>query len=200
VKQAEPSFYNDLTETLAESWRLMARGVADRRSAFHHPTIATLGLDGRPRARTVILRGCGPSERSLRFHTDNRSDKVREIARDNRVSAHFYDSAAKIQIRIDGRATVHSDDGLADAAWMETRVFSRQCYGILPGPGTTIAQGEDFFLPETTDEATLPGRAHFSAVTLEVENLEWLYLASSGHRRALFCWNGTGVSSQWLTP
>ena len=40
-----PSFYNDLDGTLAESWRLIARGMADRRSPFHHPTLATLGVN-----------------------------------------------------------------------------------------------------------------------------------------------------------
>ncbi|MGL4635441.1 MAG: pyridoxamine 5'-phosphate oxidase family protein [Beijerinckiaceae bacterium] len=194
------SFYNDLDETLAESWRLVARGVADRKSGFHHMTIASIGLDGRPRPRTVILRGCDVAARALRFHTDIRSEKVQEIAAAPRVGLHFYDPGAKIQLRMDGTATVHTDDAVADAAWLATRTFSRQCYGIAPGPGTTIDAGEDFFLPPTTEEATAPARANFAATVIRIHSMEWLYLASSGHRRAHFDWSSGTLAARWLAP
>jgi hypothetical protein len=195
-----PSFYNDLDETLAESWRLIARGVADRRSPFHHPTLATLGPDGRPRLRTLILRGCDVPGRNLRIHTDLRSEKVNEIARDSRVGLHFYDPSAKIQLRIDGVATLNTDNAIADAAWTGSRLFSRQCYGIAPGPGTVIAAADGFELPETSDAGTSPGRVNFCAITIKINSLEWLYLAAAGHRRALFQWNESALKAQWLTP
>ncbi|MGL5114605.1 MAG: pyridoxamine 5'-phosphate oxidase family protein [Beijerinckiaceae bacterium] len=195
-----PTFYDDLAETLAESWRLLARGVADRRSAFHHPVVATLGLDGRPCARTVILRSCDAGVRLLRFHTDIRSEKIAELRRDPRVAMHFYDSGAKIQVRVEGRAALHADDGIADAAWGGSRLFSRQCYGVVPGPGTEIGQGGDFTLPDTSNEETVAGRANFVAVIVAVEQLEWLYLAAAGHRRALFSWNSDVLQSGWRTP
>jgi pyridoxamine 5'-phosphate oxidase len=196
----QPSFYNDLEETLAESWRLIARGTADRKSGFHHMTVATVALDGRPRLRTVILRGCDAAARTLRFHTDNRSEKVGEIAAEPRVSLHFYDAAAKIQLRMDGMASVHTDDAVADAAWLATRTFSRQCYGIAPGPGTTIETGEDFYLPPTTEEATAPARANFAATVIRIQTMEWLYLASTGHRRAHFDWSSGTLAARWLAP
>jgi pyridoxamine 5'-phosphate oxidase len=200
MSEPTPSFYDDLTETLAESWRLIARGVADRRSAFHHPTVATIGLDGRPRLRTVILRACDTPRRTLRFHTDVRSEKIGEITCDPRVSLHFYEPSSKIQLRLEGVATVNADNAVADAAWAESRDFSRQTYGIAPGPGTVIAAGADFALPESSHEATAPGRANFCAVTVEVESLEWLYLASAGHRRAKFDWSNGSMVSWWLAP
>jgi pyridoxamine 5'-phosphate oxidase len=195
-----PAFYEDLAETLAESWRLLARGVADRRSPFHHPTVATIGVDGAPQLRTVILRGCAGPERTLRFHTDARSAKVREIARDARVSLQFYDPSAKIQLRASGRAVAHRDDSVADAAWENTRTFSRQCYGIMPGPGSSIDACAAFTLPDDSEQGTLPGRANFVAVTVHVTRLEWLYLASAGHRRAHFTWDGDALRAGWLAP
>jgi pyridoxamine 5'-phosphate oxidase len=200
MSEPAPSFYNDLSETLAESWRLITRGAADRRSAFHHPTAATIGLDGRPRLRTVILRGCDAPRRILRFHTDVRSEKAAEIARDPRMGLHFYDPSSKIQLRLDGTATVNADNALADAAWEASRDFSRQCYSITPGPGVNIAAGADFTLPEVSDEATAPGRINFCAVTVEIASLEWLYLASAGHRRAKFAWSNSLIEAQWLAP
>jgi pyridoxamine 5'-phosphate oxidase len=195
-----PSFYDGLDETLAEAWRLIARGVADRRSPFHHPVAATLGLDGFPQARTVILRGCDAAGRTLRFHTDARSRKAEEIAADARAALHFYDPGAKIQVRVSGAAALHRDDAVADAAWAGSRVFSRQCYGIAPGPGTPVAAGGAFTLPDATDDATSTGRAHFAAVTVRIMRLEWLYLAAQGHRRARFTWSREGVTAEWLAP
>jgi pyridoxamine 5'-phosphate oxidase len=195
-----PSFYDDLAETLAEAWRLIARGVADRRSPFHHPVVATNGLDGQPQARTVILRSCDVPTRTLRFHTDARSEKAREIAQDPRLTMHFYDPGAKIQVRLSGHATLHRDGAVADAAWSGSRVFSRQCYGITPGPGSAITAGGAFSLPEITDEATDIGRAQFTAVTVEATRLEWLYLAAAGHRRARFMWSDGSLQGGWLAP
>ncbi len=200
MSEPTPTFYNDLDETLAESWRLIARGVADRRSAFHHPTVATIGADSRPRLRTVILRACEVSHRRLRFHTDVRSEKVSEIGRDPGISLHFYDPSSKIQLRLEGVATVNTDNAVADSAWQTSRDFSRQTYGIAPGPGTAIAAGADFSLPEASYEAAAAGRVNFCAVTVEITRLEWLYLASAGHRRARFDWSKGFLEALWLAP
>ncbi len=200
MSQQIPPFASSLADILAESWRLLARGVTDRRSVFHQMTVATIGLDGRPRLRTVVLRGCDVATRKLRFHTDNRSDKINEIRRDNRVGLHFYDATAKIQLRIEGLATLHTDDAFADAAWAKAQIMSRQCYGIAPGPGTPLENGGDFALPALTDESTAAGRAFFCVAMIEVQSLEWLFLAASGHRRARFTHAADGSTSQWLAP
>ena len=60
-------FYNDLDATLGELWRRLARGVADRRSGFHTVQLASIGLDGAPRALhrdrfgPVVERGAAES-------------------------------------------------------------------------------------------------------------------------------------------
>jgi hypothetical protein len=195
-----PSYYDDLDGALAEAWRLVARGVADRRSPFHHPAAATIGRDGRPQVRTVILRGCDVAARTLRFHTDVRSEKARELAADARIGLHFYDPGAKIQLRMAGRATVHTDDAAADAAWAGSRLFSRQCYGVAPGPGSPMTTAGAFLLPEPTADGTMPGRVNFAAVVVHVDELEWLYLAAAGHRRARFAWGDDALRAMWLTP
>jgi hypothetical protein len=196
--QPIPSFYNDLTETRAQAWALLVRGVADRRSPFHAPTVASLGLDGRPRARVVILRGCDAASATLRFNTDRRTEKFAELARDPRVALTGYDAGSKIQIRIEGEASLHSNDAVADAAWEASRPFSRICYGTAPAPGVMLGDGGDFSLP-SADAEIAAGRANFSTVVIRARTLEWLYLAHAGHRRARFdlSSNGQGV---WLTP
>lgn len=195
---AEQSFYNDLAETRTQVWALLTRGVADRRSSFHAPTVASLGLDGRPRARVVILRGCDVASATLRFNTDRRTEKFAELLRDPRIALTGYDAGAKIQIRVEGTASLHTDDEVADAAWEASRSFSRICYGTAPAPGTVLPEGGSFALPSADDEIAA-GRGNFSTVVIKAMTLEWLYLAHAGHRRARFdlASNGPGI---WLTP
>lgn len=193
----KPDWADDLDHARAEAWRLLSAGASDRRSAFHTPTIATSALDGRPRLRTVVLRSVDTGAQTLRFHTDRRSDKIAELTRDPRVAAHFYDPAAKIQLRAEGKASLHHDDAVAQAAWQASQRMSRICYGTAPAPGSPIAAGGAFSLPELTPEIEA-GRENFVAVVVHVQRLEWLYLAHGGHRRALFDEvTGTRV---WLVP
>jgi pyridoxamine 5'-phosphate oxidase len=199
---AEPiaPYYNDLMGSFAAAKAMLARGVADRRSPSHAPSIASIGLDGRPRLRTVILRSFDPAHMQLRFNTDRRSEKIAELSRDPRIAMHFYDAGAKVQLRVEGTASLHTDDEIAEQAWSGSRSFSQACYGVMPAPGTRMAEADGFSLPASELEIAA-GRTHFSTVRVSATSVEWLYLAHSGHRRALFA-SGDGAqwAGQWLTP
>jgi hypothetical protein len=190
-----PAHAGDLAASLGEAFRLIGRGVQDRRHGFHTPVLASLGLDGAPRARTVVLRGFDPAARSLRIHTDSRSAKCAEFAADPRASLLLYDAGAQVQLRLAGTVTLHRADALAEAAWVESREISRMCYAVEPGPGTPIAAP----LPAPTDSQA--GRPHFAALLLHMARLEWLWLDSAGHQRADFAWDADGrLASRWLAP
>ncbi len=198
---ASQAFDDTLRSTLAEAYRLIERGVKDRRNAMHTPSVATIGIDGRPRIRTVVLRDFNEAARTLRFHTDRRSEKVSELARDPRIGVHFYDEVAKVQIRIDGSAAIHCEGAIAEAAWTASQRMSRVCYGTDPAPGSVIERADAFRLPGLDPEIAA-GREHFSAIVVTISAIEWLWLKSGGHRRAMFRFkNGTeSVESQWLAP
>lgn len=185
---------HSLDDTLAEAFRLLARGVADRRHAFHTPALASLAPDGAPEARTVVLRGFDAPGRCCRLHTDARSGKIAGIARDGRAGLLFYDAGAKIQIRLAGRVTMHADDAVADAAWQATRDFSRLIYAIQPAPGTPVPA------PPPAPVEDTGARVNFRVLRLGFDTLEWLWLAADGHRRARFHWTGAAPSATWLVP
>lgn len=189
-----PGFADDLDETLAEAFRLLARGVADRRSPFHTPTLATIAADGAPSLRTLVLRGFDAPTRTLRLHTDARSAKVAELARDPRAALHGYDPGSCIQLRLSGEARLHSDDADADAAWSQATANSRLVYAQAAAPGTRL---------ESPELAPFIGNArdHFATLTLRFHSLEWLWLAASGHRRARFTWDGAvRTGAEWRAP
>jgi hypothetical protein len=201
AREQLPRFYDDLDLTLREAWRAFIRGANDRRSAFHHPSVATVAADGRPRQRIMVLRAADEAAGTLRLHTDLRSAKIDEIAREPRVAVLGYDHGAKLQVRAEGTARLHHGDAVAAAAWASSRPMSRACYATVPAPGDRIAGGGDFTLPPSGDsDAVAAGEANFAALVIAVTMLETLYLAHAGHRRARFervdgAWRGT-----WLAP
>lgn len=195
---------------LAGVWSELARAVADRRHGFHVPSIATVALDGAPSVRSVVLRAVDADRGVLRCHTDRRSAKVAEIARDPRVAWHFYASDLNLQLRVRGDATILADGPVADRAWDASAVTSRRCYLAPRAPGD-VAEGPSPNLPEAvrgrrpTEEETRPGRANFLVVETRVVAIDWLHLASDGHRRARFARagdvpNSTGWSATWIEP
>jgi len=199
---AEPvmGYLSDLAQVQAAAFDMLQSGATDRRSAFHTPVFTSLGLDGRPLSRVIVLRSCEPLQRSLRFHTDWRSSKAEQIRHDPRVSFAFYDPAAKVQIRCEGQAVLHHQDDVAAKAWEMSQRMSRMCYGTAPAPGQVIARPDDFALP-ADDNTIAAGEQHFCAVVTQVTTLEWLWLGHGGHRRARFIWDGNGqAEAVWLVP
>ena len=193
----EPLFYDDLDAVRREAFRLLSRGVADRRSPFHTPVVATIGMDGLPQARTVVLRGFEPEARVLRFHTDRRAGKIAELRQVPAASLLFYDAGAKIQVRVAGSAQVHHGDAVAEAAWAKTRPFSRLCYRQAAAPGDTI-DGPAYGLGDNADD----GFDQFTIVRVTITTLDWLYLSVQGHRRARFVWpsDNTPPEASWVAP
>jgi hypothetical protein len=195
-------FQDDLDATLKEAWRSLRAGTVNRRSAFHHPTMATMGSDGFPRLRTLILRGVETDLRRLRFHTDYRAGKAADIARDPRVAVHAYDASAKFQVRMTGLAVLHHGDDVARQAWRESKAMSQACYGTRPVPGSLIDEGGAFTLPDAhSPDELAEGEGNFAVVRITVMSLETLYLAYGGHRRATFAWDGESlIRKSWLAP
>lgn len=101
---------NGLYERL---WQSLSRGVADRHAATRHPTLATLGCDGWPTARTVVLRAADPVSGTLDIHTDLKSDKVGGLRRTPQAGLHVWDEKARFQIRLRCDVNILSGDDVA---------------------------------------------------------------------------------------
>jgi hypothetical protein len=192
---ALPAHAHDLEEILAEAFRLFARGVADRRSAFRTPTVATIGADGAPRARTMVLRRFNAAARNVTFHSDQRSAKVIDLAADARAAIHVYDAHAALQLRLAARVRVHAGDEAARAAWAAGNPSSHVGYAISPAPGAAVPAPP----PASTDPDS--GFSNFALLVLSFDTLEWLWLYHGGHRRARFAWDESGaMTATWLVP
>ncbi len=159
-----------LDDVLTDSFRLLSRGVADRRSPFRNPALATVAA-GRPSVRTVVLRAFDPAERRLVVHTDARAAKITEVLANPAVALHAWDTGPQVQLRLVGVATVHQGDARAGAEWARLHAGSRLPYGVASVPGTVIPDPDaPVRLPDGT------GFAHFAVLDIALHSLEWLRL------------------------
>lgn len=188
------SCYDDLAGSCAHGWAMLERGAKDRKSAFHTPSVATIRADGSPTIRTVVLRACNMQNQTLRFHTDMRSGKIAELQANPKAAMHFYDAGAKLQLRLSVHLEMLDGDDYADA-WAATRPMSRECYQVTTAPGSTLA---DPYNVQFDAQATKDGEDYFVPIGARVEQMEWLYLAAKGHRRALF--DFVADTQSWLVP
>jgi pyridoxamine 5'-phosphate oxidase len=201
-----PPFYDDLEVSLKEVRSLLSRGANDRNSAAHHPVVASIDRDARPQQRVMILRECDWDQRKLRFHTDSRSHKVLQVSKTPEVSVLVYDEPAKIQIRLSGRAVIDTNE-IATAAWQASTLFARRCYMAERAPGTEV-EGPTSGLPDDVqgiqpeEEQIAPARKNFATLIVGFDEIDFLYLANAGHRRARWRWDplAAGWSGRWLVP
>ncbi len=192
---------DDLPGSFDYAWHMLVNGARNRRSPFHTPTVATIDQSGMPQIRTVVLRDANAKEAWLRFNTDKRSQKLEEIARHHEGAMHFYDADEKIQLRVACQFRRATEEE-CDAIWEKTPSMSRECYQVIQAPGTIISDPLDISFDRDDDRE---GRVNFQPIFAQVHSIEWLYLAASGHRRALFKMNNVdaqqySVDMQWLVP
>jgi pyridoxamine 5'-phosphate oxidase len=202
-----PDFYDELELSLNRVWDLIAEGSVKRTSPCHTPVIATTDALGHPQQRVMILRDVDLTARALRFHTDARSHKIAEIIDNSAVSALFYDPVEKVQIRLMGVTQTYQTGVAADAAWSASTPFARRCYMAESAPGA-LADHPTSGLPLHI-EGKMPqeidlvdARTNFAIVVITVNEIEWLYLANAGHRRAKWQWddNSQTWAGRWLIP
>lgn len=198
---------DDLDAVLADVWQRLGRAAKDRRAAMHTPVVATVTKAGIPSQRVMVLRAFDRASATLRFHTDARAAKAEQVGSGSPVSILGYDAGAKRQFRLSGTARIETDTPAADRAWAEATLFARRCYLADPAPGTPsdlpvsgLAADIEGRKPE--DEAEVaPGRANFALLMADIDTVEFLHLAHTGHRRAVFVRSGEGLwQGQWLVP
>jgi len=186
-------------ETLAgianEAWLRLSHGAADRRTAFHRMQVATLGHQGWPELRSVILRDVDEPTRRVAFHTDQRSAKASEIIADGRITLHFWDARTDLQLRMWGQAALETEGAAVEKAWSGLSPRQRLVYAALHAPGHVLTLADEADPPHPR----LEGRGAFALVSVTVARFEWLQLRSTGHRRARFDWQ-KGWQGRWLAP
>ena len=190
-------------------WQRLQTAVHDPGAAWRLPCVATHS-SGDCRLRTVVLRGVDKCFRRLVFHTDLRSGKAADIQQNPDVSLLFYDPTIAVQIVIQGMATVHTNQELADQLWLESAPASLKMY-LGPLPPGSVRLRPDCNQPESV-RSRIPertelnlGRSNFAAIVIDVRTMDWLQLSRDGNYRAYLTYQREAgelltFEGAWLTP
>ena len=145
--------------------------------------LATVGADGLPQARTVVLRQAHSKLGQLQIYTGSRSPKVAEMTAAPGVMLTFWSK----------RLCWQHTGAEVDAVW--ARVSQSPAAGdylsthvpgdLVHGPG----------IAEAADAGIAPAH-HLAIITAQVQSIDWLELARSGHRRAFI----QADSWSWRVP
>ena len=185
--------------------KLLIIGAKDRNHAFHTPIFSNCNDNKSVSSRVVVLRKFNQKTMILRFNTDYRSPKIVELKKNNNSNFVFYDPKIKIQMKIKTLTNINYNNNIAAEAWIQTRLFSRKCYLTQKAPSsiTDIAEdGIDEHLKgiDPTKEESEIGYKNFSVIENIIQEIDWLYLASSGHRRLKISYINNKPLFKWMIP
>ena len=183
----------------------LTRGVKDRKHAFHNPVFCNVDQDGGVDSRVVVLRKFDPINMILNFHTDYRSPKVSNLKQNNKSMLVFYDHKLKIQMRIKTTSIINYQNEIAKEMWDKTKLLSRKCYLTSKDPSSLTSLPEDgipehLIGKEPEFEESEKGYKNFTVIENKINEIDWLYLKISGHRRLNLLFQNNKPQFQWLIP
>jgi len=184
---------NKPDEIFKEELNDLHSAVKDAGHDYHLFTIATVN-DKIPEIRTVVLRDFNIKKYQISFHTDARSPKYSQVKSNPAISALFYSTQKRTQLRLHGKATICKDKNLLNTLWSNLNKDSRECYkGEVP-PSGNIPKSK--IINDTSSE--IRGFENFSRVSIEISTIEILRLHHLGHKRLLCDISKDPVEFQWI--
>ena len=176
-------FWNELQEELK-------KGVEQKGHPFRFGTFATVGVDKLPRLRTIVLRhvyGNG----HLCLYTDKRSKKVMHITENPNVSLLFYHPEKLLQVKIEGLASVVTDENKLQTMWKDIPESNKKDYTTYSAPGSILKN------PDNLEYLT--GDHFFSMIEIEPFRIEYLKLKRPNHIRIAYA-KKEGWKGEFLVP
>ena len=204
MEKYKPDYYNDLDKVYSKIWNLLNLGLQNRDAPFHIPVFICSNKN-KSEGRIIVLRGIDKKEKKIWFHSDIRSNKVKNLKQNSEVSLLFYDKSEKIQLRVCGYAKINYQNDITKKSWKNTSHMSRQCYLGDKPPGSDTSNPTSGLttkidnLKFTVEESEI-GYKNFCVIETFVKSIEWLYLAAKGHRRAYFSLKNNLLEKKWLIP
>ena len=195
LKEKLPDSYSDISETLESAKLILSEAVPNAQTLFHTPVVSTVH-ENKIASRVMVLREFNFDKKLLRFHTDNRAAKIENLIKNSSATVIGYDPDLKIQIKMQGQASVNINNKVTQMAWNESTARSKKCYSVKGGSTKEIENPAEYDIDDFDVEE---GYKNFAVIVFSFFSLEFLYLKSTGHRRALHTLDEE-YSSTWLVP
>ena len=162
---------------------------------LNHPlkfcVLSSIGLDNTPQSRIVILRKVTPDFK-FTFFTDERSEKVHQIKANSNVSLLFYHPINKIQIKVNGTASLVEDPDIIQKKWLRQSPVAQKNYTTTKAPGSKLNDAHEI--------QYLKDENYFCIVTIQAKKVEYLKLKDTSHFKVKFHKDINGWVSEFLVP
>lgn len=192
-------------DPLAHFRTLLAAAQAVDRTLLTEPTamtLATVGADGQPSARLVLLKAV--DERGFVFYTNLRSRKGRDLAANPRAALTFHWQPLEVQVRVEGTVEQVSDREADE--YFATRERGSQIGAWASDQSETLARDADLDARVADVERRFAGRdvprpPHWSGYRVIPARVEfWRNRPSRLHERRLFEREGGEWRERLLFP
>jgi pyridoxamine 5'-phosphate oxidase len=175
------------------------------REGVFEPTafsLATVGPDGRPSVRTMLLKAA--DERGFVFYTNTRSRKGRELSKSDRVAMVFWWGPIQRQVRVEGRVEPVTP---AEAdAYFASRPRGSQIGAWASAQSSPLRTREELLAAVRQVEAkyeggTVPRPSHWSGFRLMPDVIEFWYGREDRlHERFEYRRDGNSWAERILSP
>ena len=159
------------------------RATVDSQHPYRYAGLSTVNPTSGVTSRTVVLRQLINDDQLL-IYTDSRTQKVKDITNDNRVSLLCYHHGKQRQVRLNGRATVMHEGLLYNQCLKKISTRAARDYNTDLPPGT-IYHGD----PQVTREEEI---VHFGLISIIIEIMDYLIIGRPEHQRIRFEKSGEG--------
>lgn len=189
----------DHFRTLLSTARAVDRAILPEPTAM---TLATVGSDGQPSARLVLLKTV--DARGFVFYTNLRSRKGRDLEANPRAALTVHWQPLEVQVRVEGRAERVSEDEADE--YFATRPRGSQLGAWASDQSEALASAADLDARFAEVERRFAGHdvprpPHWSGYRVIPERIEfWRNRPSRLHERRLFVREGSRWRETLLYP